>query len=73
MKETPRRRIAVTSSLNEISTDPRGSRVIDGGFVTPPVPYLHASGLKISKDDVNGFSSTADICFFGLERRGNGL
>ncbi len=35
MKETPRRIIAVTSSLNEISTDQLGSRVVvRGGGVT---------------------------------------
>jgi hypothetical protein len=43
-RKTPRRRITVTSSLNEISADQR------------------ASG-QIIKDDVNGFTSTSDMCF----------
>ncbi len=41
MKETLSRRVAVTSSLNEISEismDQLGKRVVMGGGVTPPVP-----------------------------------
>jgi hypothetical protein len=70
MKETPRRRITVTSSLSEISTDPLGK--VGGGEMggggggvllrlPPPLPLQHASG-QMFKDDVNGFSSTSDIC-----------
>jgi hypothetical protein len=32
MRETPRRRIEVTSSLNEISEDKLGNRVVDISF-----------------------------------------
>jgi hypothetical protein len=62
MKETSRRRISVTSSLNKISADQLGKRVVvRGGGITPLVLipfYVH-----LCKDDVNGFSSIADICF----------
>jgi hypothetical protein len=37
MKETPRRRITVTSSLFDISTDQLGNREGEA-FVTPPTP-----------------------------------
>jgi hypothetical protein len=54
MKETPRRRIAVTSSLNEISTDPLGNRVVDRDLLLRLSP---APG-KIFKDDVERFAFT---------------
>ncbi len=42
MKESPRRRVAVTSSLNQISTDQLGTTVgllcVGWGGVTPPDP-----------------------------------
>jgi hypothetical protein len=59
MKKTPWRRIAVTSSLNEISTDQLGEVLIR------PSITLSAEGFwtDICKDDVNGFPSTSDICF----------
>ncbi len=59
MKETLRRRITVTSSLNEISTD--HLRNGDGGeaLLLPPPPLF--TGFL---DDVNGFSSM-NICFMG--------
>jgi hypothetical protein len=41
MKELPRRRIKVTSSLNAISTDKPGKRV---GGVAPPAP-LYITGF----------------------------
>ncbi len=46
MKETPRRKITVMSSFNEISTDQLGNRVVvrEGG-VTPPVPTPFYSSL----------------------------
>jgi hypothetical protein len=46
MKETPRRKITVTSSFNEISRDQLGNRVVvrEGG-VTPPVPTPFYSSL----------------------------
>ena len=58
-KETSRRIITVTSSLNEISTDQLVSRVVlGGGGVTPNAPSLnivqHAS-RHIFKDDMNDF------------------
>jgi hypothetical protein len=54
-----KRRITVTSSLNEISTDQLGTRV------RPPLmhPFLQRAAAWICKDDVNGFSFTSDSCF----------
>jgi hypothetical protein len=60
MKETPRRRITVTSSLNEISTDQLGNIVV----------FQQQSSGYIFKDDVNGFSSIWDI-FFMVKRQKN--
>jgi hypothetical protein len=64
VKEIPRRRITVTSSLNEISLDHLENRVGEGALLRPP-PSLYtvqqASGLK-NKDDMNSFSST-DYCY----------
>jgi hypothetical protein len=54
MKETHRRRITVTSSLNQISTDQLGN----GGGGLRPTP-----SEQIFKDVVNGFSSPSYICF----------
>jgi hypothetical protein len=49
LKETPRRRITVTSSLNKISTDQLENRVVvRGGGVTPPAS-IHASGQLYKK------------------------
>jgi hypothetical protein len=46
MRETPRRKITVTSSFNEISTDQLGYRVVvKGGGVTLPVPTPFCSRL----------------------------
>jgi hypothetical protein len=65
MKETPRRRIAVTSSLNELPTDQLGNRVFigDGGDgVTPSAPsLLHQESGQMYKDDVHGFSPAVII------------
>jgi hypothetical protein len=63
MKETLRRKITVTSSFNEVFTDQMGNRVaVRGrGDVTLSASfYKQASGQRF-KDDVNGFSSTANI------------
>jgi hypothetical protein len=60
MKETHRRRITVTSSLNQISTDQLGKW---GGGGSPPHPFLQQAFGQIFKDVVNGFSSPSDICF----------
>jgi hypothetical protein len=47
MKEASRRRIKVTSSLNAISKDQLGNRVVVrvGGGFTPPAPALSTSGF----------------------------
>jgi hypothetical protein len=34
-----------------------------GRGVAPPAPTLSTAGFLIFEDDVNGFSSTTDICF----------
>ena len=63
-----KQKIMVTSSLHEISPDQLGNRVLcwwEGKELLHPPPTLSiqvASG-QIFKDDVNGFSSTSDICF----------
>jgi hypothetical protein len=53
MKETPRRRITVTSSLSEISTDPLGNWVlVKGGRVTQPAPtpsFTACFGTDVSR------------------------
>jgi hypothetical protein len=57
MKETPRRRITVTSSVDKVSTDQLGNRVVvRGRGINPPTPtpfystVQQASG-QIFKDD----------------------
>jgi hypothetical protein len=58
MKETPRRRITVTSSVNEISTDQLGNRVV-GEWVkrySAPNPPLSTSRLR------RWVNSISDIC-----------
>jgi hypothetical protein len=65
MKETPRMRLTVTSSLIEISTDPLGNT--EGVRWGSPHPFLQKTYGQIFKDDVNGFSSTSDICFMVLQ------
>jgi hypothetical protein len=67
MREIPRKRI---TSLNELSTDQLGNRlVVKGGCRgrhysarPPPLSTEQAPG-QIFEDDVNGFSSTSVICF----------
>ncbi len=64
MKETPRRRITVTSSLNKISTNQPGNTVGGGevrrGLTSPALhPFLKQPSRQIFKDDVNGFPSTS--------------
>jgi hypothetical protein len=70
MKETSRRRITVTSSLNEITTDQLGNRVVARGggrcLSARPHPFLQQASGQISKDNVNGFFFTSDICFMVL-------
>ncbi len=66
MKEILRRRLTVTSSLNEISTDQ-----LEGGGVIPPALIPSYSRLlgQIFKDDVNGFTSKLDISFMSCKNR----
>ncbi len=61
-KETPRRRITVTSSLNKISMEQLENMVVwRGGGVTPPAS-IQAS-RQLYKYNVNNFSSTSNVCF----------
>ena len=55
LKETPR--TTVTSSLNEISTDKLGKKMVVKGQA-----LFHPSG-QLFKDDMNGFFSISVICF----------
>jgi hypothetical protein len=69
IKETTRRRITVTSSLNKISTDQPGNRVkVRGGGVTPLyITSFYSRPLdRLFKGDVNVCSSISDICFMML-------
>ncbi len=64
-QETPRRRISVTSSLNEISTEQLGKRVVWVGGKRYYAPDPSSGGFRINivyKDDVNDLSSPTDIC-----------
>jgi hypothetical protein len=56
IKETPRKRITFTSSLDELSTDPLGKRVVRGKefLLRRPTPFLYS---RLVKDDVNDFPS----------------
>ncbi len=66
MIETPRTRITVTSSSNEMYTNQLVRVVVrGGGGLTPhaPTTFLQQASGQIFKDDVNGFSSTSDIYF----------
>ncbi len=65
MKETLRMKITVMSSLNKMDKDQLGNRVVVRGEVflhPPPHPFLQQASGEIFEDDMNGFSSTADIC-----------
>jgi hypothetical protein len=63
MNEIRSRRIIVASSLNKMSTDQLGNRVIvRGGGVAPPARSIAGFG-QIFKDDMKGFPSFSDICF----------
>jgi hypothetical protein len=59
MEETPRRRLTVTSSLIEISTDQLRNNVVVVREEALPLPT--AGAWANMKDDVNGFSSVSDI------------
>jgi hypothetical protein len=58
MEETPRRRLTVTSSLIEISTDQLGNNVV---MREESLPLPTAGVWTNIKDDVNGFSSVSGI------------
>jgi hypothetical protein len=67
-----RRIITVTSSLNEISTDQLGKRVVGGGGVTQHAsPLCAASFWKdiYLKDDVNDFPSISRILVFRADKQ----
>jgi hypothetical protein len=58
MEETPSKRLTVTSSLIEISTDQLGNNVVVREEALP----LSTVGVWTNiKDDVNGFSPVSDI------------
>ncbi len=55
VKETPRR-ITITSSLNEKSSNQLCKRVVgEGGITFHSSPFLQQASGQIFKDDVNGF------------------
>ncbi len=54
MKETPRRRIMVTSSLKEMSTDQMGNWVVMRGMHYSARPFLQQASGSIFKDDLKG-------------------
>ncbi len=68
-KETLKRRITVASSLNEVSTEQLGNRLMvrGGGGVLLSLPTpLYAAGFYCRytfKDDANGFPSVSDTCY----------
>jgi hypothetical protein len=61
VKETLRRRRAVTSSLNKKFTDQLRNRIV--AKVGPPPPLLKQASGQIFKDDVNGCPTISDISF----------
>jgi hypothetical protein len=62
MQETPKRRIRVTSSSNEIFTGHLEKRkVVRGEALLHHPPPLSTASRRIFKDDVNGFSPSSDI------------
>ncbi len=71
LKETPRWRITVASSLHEISTDQLGNW---GYYSAHPhtSPIDSTAGCRqIFKDDVNGFSSSSENLLHGTQPRSN--
>jgi hypothetical protein len=57
----PGRLAAHRSSLNKISTDPPGNRVLGGILLRQPLPMGTGGFRTCIKDDVNFFSSTSDL------------
>jgi hypothetical protein len=65
MEETTRRKITVTSSLDEIATDQLGIGCFFGWGGTLPAPtLLNQAFVQKFKDGVNGFSSMHLIFLF---------
>jgi hypothetical protein len=58
IKEPPRRRITVTSSLKGISTEIRWRRGEEALLGPPLYLFLQQASRQIFKDDMNGLSST---------------
>jgi hypothetical protein len=59
------------SSLNQTSTDQLENKVVvrRGGIIPSSLLLFMQQALgNIFKDDVNGFSSTSDICFMVTAR-----
>jgi hypothetical protein len=75
MREPPWRRITVTSSLNEITTDQPRIRVVVRGRHNSAHPHpnlQHASRDKF-KDDVNGFFFLLGYLLHPLTSREQGV
>jgi hypothetical protein len=66
MKKTPRRRITVTSSINEISTDQKWNVVVRGVGTTPPTPPFSTSRFldRYIKTTWTFFPQPSDITWF---------
>jgi hypothetical protein len=62
-RKTPKRRITVTSSLNEISARKQGGGERGRRYSSRPHPFLPFLPDTDIKDDVNGFPSISDIYF----------
>ncbi len=66
------RRLTVTSSSNEISTDQMGNAVLErvGGrrYSARPHPFLQQPSRQIFKGDVNGFPPSQIFTSLGRQR-----
>jgi hypothetical protein len=69
IKETPRRRISVTSSYHEIFHSSAGKKGVSEGerrYSACLRPFLQQATGQMFEDDVNdGFSSISDTCIMG--------
>jgi hypothetical protein len=62
-ERTPMRKLTVTSSL----TEGRWTGYGGGGGYPPTITFfLQQTSTQVLKDDVNGISSTLDICLYVL-------
>ncbi len=61
MKEKPMRKLTVTSSLTEGRWTGYG-----GALSAHHHLFLQQTSIQVLKDDVNGISSTLDICLYVL-------